>query len=391
MKIKFIPSLLVLSILIILGSSIYLSADSGMKTGVHKPDSSMAKSGKVESAKPSHGGMMPFPMEVTPESLIFPGEKHFANMKQLTFEGEYAEAYFNSDGTKLVYQGHVGSDNCDQIYIMDIETGESKMVSTGTGVTTCSFFKYPANDKIVYASTHASTPDCLKKSAGGHSVAYRIHPEYDIFLSNPDGSDLTQLTDSWGYDAECAFSPDGSSIVWTSLASGDLELWKMNSDGSRKIRLTDEVGYDGGPFFSWDGTKICYRAYHPKSQAEIVEYRDMLKKDMIKSFPLQLWVMNSDGTYKMQVTDNGSTNFCPFFVPVDKRLIFASNYMSESPMDFNLWIVDLDGSNLERLSFSKTFDGFPMFSPDGNKLVFISGRNQKAPRDFNIFVCDWVE
>ena len=368
-----------------------MSAENGMKSGTHKPDAGMTKSGKVESAKPSHSGMMPFPMEITPESLIFPGEKHFANMKQLTFEGEYAEAYFNSDGTKLIYQGHIGADNCDQIYIMDLETGESKMVSTGDGVTTCSYFKYPCDDKIVYASTHAATPDCLKKTTGGHSVAYRIHSEYDVFLANPDGSDLTPLTDSWGYDAECAFSPDGTSIVWTSLASGDLELWKMNSDGSHKIRLTDEIGYDGGPFFSSDNRKICYRAYHPTSSDEMAEYKDLIKKDMVKSYPLQLWVMNADGTGKMQVTDNGKTNFCPFFAPGDDRLIFATNYMSESPMDFNLWIVDLDGSNLERLSYSKTFDGFPMFSPDGKKLAFISGRNQKAPRDFNIFICDWVE
>ena len=135
MKINTIPFLLILSILIILGLSIYLFADSGIKAGTHKPDG-RAKSVKVESVKPSHAGMMPFPMEKTPESLIFPGEKHFANMKQLTLEGEYAEAYFNSDGTKLIYQGHVGADSCDQMYIIDIESGETDMVSTGDGVCT---------------------------------------------------------------------------------------------------------------------------------------------------------------------------------------------------------------------------------------------------------------
>ncbi|SVD99370.1 uncharacterized protein METZ01_LOCUS452224, partial [marine metagenome] len=84
--------------------------------------------------------------------LIQKGETHFKNIRQLTFSGENAEAYFSFDGTKLIYQAHDGDSLCDQIYVMDIKTGDSKMVSTGDGTTTCSYFEYPETKKIIYAS-----------------------------------------------------------------------------------------------------------------------------------------------------------------------------------------------------------------------------------------------
>ena len=86
------------------------------------------------------------------EPLNIPGEIHFKDIRQLTFSGENAEAYFSFDGRKLIFQAHDGEKLCDQIYIMDIETGKTKLVSTGDGVTTCGYFQYPDNDKIIYSS-----------------------------------------------------------------------------------------------------------------------------------------------------------------------------------------------------------------------------------------------
>jgi Tol biopolymer transport system component len=208
---------------------------------------------------------------------------------------------------------------------------------------------------------------------------------------NADGSDLKRLTETSGYDAEAVYANDGSKILFTSVRDGDLELYSMNADGSNPTRLTHELGYDGGSFYSWDDKLICYRASHPTDSTEIADYKGLLDQGLIRPGKLELWVMNADGTGKRQVTSNGSANFCPFFHPDGKRLIFASNMNDPKKRNFDLFMINIDGTGLERITFNETFDGFPMWNKDGTKLVFASNRNQAKPGETNIFIADWVE
>ena len=322
--------------------------------------------------------------------LIQEGEEHFKNLRQLTFSGENAEAYFSSDGKNLIFQAHDGDGLCDQIYIMDIATGSAEMVSTGNGVTTCSYFQYPDNDEIIYASTHLADSDCPPKPDYSMGYIWKLYEGYDIFKASMDGSNLQRLTDTPGYDAEATFSFDGRKIIYTSLASGDLDLWTMNPDGSEKRQLTNRPGYDGGAFYSYDGSTIVWRAYYPDSKKEIADYKALLSENEIRPMALQLQTMNSDGTNQQQVTDNGAANFGPFFFPNGKRIIFSSNLHDEKGRNFDLYAINTDGTNLERITHYEGFDGFPMFSPDGKYLVFASNRNQAKRGDTNIFICEWV-
>ena len=323
------------------------------------------------------------------DHLIQKEETHFKNFRQLTFSGENAEAYFSADGENLIFQAHDGDSLCDQIYIMDIASGSTELVSTGAGVTTCSFFKYPNDDGIIYASTHLVDPDCPPKPDFSQGYIWKLYPGYDIFQAAVDGSNLQRLTDTPGYDAEATFSFDGKKIIYTSLASGDLELWSMNSDGSEKQQLTSRMGYDGGAFYNYDGSKIVWRAYYPETDQEIANYKVLLAENSIRPMALQLWTMNSDGTNKKQVTNNHAANFGPFFFPKRDRIIFSSNMHDKKGRDFDLYAIDADGTGLERITYFDGFDGFPMFSPDGKFLVFASNRNQKKHGDTNIFICEW--
>jgi len=323
-------------------------------------------------------------------SVRVEGEGHLTNTRQLTSGGENAEAYFDRSGRWLIFQSKRDGWPCDRIYVMRDDGSNLRQVSTGRGATTCAFFA-PDGQRIIYCSTHLAGDSCPPKAPHGQGYVWTLHPGYDVFSARPDGSDLKRLTSAPGYDAEAVYSPDGSKILFTSLRDGDLDLYTMNSDGSNPTRLTYELGYDGGGFFSPDGRKIVFRAHHPTDSAEIAAYRALLVEGKIQPHNLELFVMNADGSDRVQVTHNGAANFCPYFHPDGKRIIFSSNVADPQGRDFDLYLISIDGSGLERITYGDTFDGFPMFNADGTRLVFASNRNDAQPGETNIFIADWVE
>ncbi len=325
------------------------------------------------------------------QDMRTPEEKHLRNVRQLTFGGQNAEAYFSADGRKLIFQSQRDNLKCDQIFIMNTDGSDAHMVSTGKGRTTCAYF-FPDGKHILYSSTHAASPECPPPPDWSKGYRWAIYPTYEIYVANPDGSNPKALTHNQGYNAEAVISNDGKKIVFTSTRNGDLDIYIMDADGKNVKQLTNELGYDGGPFFSRDGQWIVYRAYHPTTKEEIDDYKSLLKQNLIRPTSLELWVMKSDGTHKHQITHNGAANFGPYFFPDGKRVIFSTNLVDGGGMgNFELYAINVDGSGLERITYSPAFDGFPMFSPDGKKLVFASNRNAKVPHETNIFIADWVE
>ena len=323
--------------------------------------------------------------------LALPNEKHLSNMRQLTFGGENAEAYFSADGKQLIFQSTREGHGCDQIYSMNIDGSNVKMLSNGEGRTTCSYF-YPNGKRILYSSTYLGDKQCPPRPDYSKGYVWAVYPTYDIFIANPDGSNAKQLTNTPGYDAETTITLDGKKLVFTSMRGGDLDVYTMDADGKNVRQLTNELGYDGGPFWSYDGKQIVYRAYHPKNEEEKKDYLDLLKQNLIRPTTLEIWVMNADGSNKRQVTSNGKANFGPYFFPDGKRIIFASNMDDpKGGRNFELYKINVDGTGLERITYSDAFDGFPMFSPDGKKLVFASNRNGKVQGETNVFIAEWVE
>ena len=324
------------------------------------------------------------------QSLLLPEEKHLRNLKQLTFGGENAEAYFSADGKQLIFQSTRDGHGCDQIYSMNIDGSNPKMLSTGEGRTTCSYF-FPNGRRILYSSTHLGSKECPPRPDFSQGYVWAVYPDFDIFTAKPDGSDLKRLTSTPGYDAETTITLDGKKLVFTSMRDGDLDIYTMNADGTDVRRLTNELGYDGGPFWSYDGKQIVYRANHPQTEKDKADYLRLLKQNQIRPTTLEIWVMNSDGSNKRQVTRNGKANFGPYFFPDGKRIIFASNMDDPRGRNFDLYKINLDGSGQERITFNGTFDGFPMFSRDGKKLVFASNRHAAKEGETNVFIADWVE
>lgn len=322
-------------------------------------------------------------------ATMFEGERHLANLRQITFGGQNAEAYWSSDGSELIFQSTRHSLQCDAIFRMNADGSNVRQITSGEGATTCSFIA-PDGSYIIYASTHLGGAECPPKPDMSRGYTWALYDSYDIFKADPDGKNAVRLTETEGYDAEGVISPDGSKILFTSVRDGDLDIYMMNPDGSEVERLTNEIGYDGGAFFSRDGKSICWRASRP-SGAELTDYLNLLAEGLIRPGKLEIYVMNLDDRKPVQLTTNGRANFGPYFHPDGRRVIFASNMNDPRGRDFDLFMVDIATKAVEQITFNETFDGFPMFSYDGTKLVFASNRDNQVEGETNVFIADWVD
>lgn len=316
--------------------------------------------------------------------------KSLANIRQVTrFFKRAGEGYFSPDGTQIVYQAYPIGYPFYQIYTQPLEKDfEPRRISPGRGRTTCAYFS-PDAKTIMFASAHSDPqPEVTEKMArddaakgGRPRYQWDFDPNMEIYTVGADGLGMKRLTDSAGYDAEGSYSHDGKHIVFTSTRDGDPDIYVMNADGSGVRQITNVDGYDGGPFFSPDDKWIIYRT-------------DRKAKDM-----LQVHVIAANGEHDTPLTDNpNQVNWCPYFHPNGKTIIWASADYSRGPMgaNFDLWAMDIawkEGlpkpGTPRRITFHAKADVLPVFSPDGKKLMWSSSRTEDGSTQ--LYIADWVE
>ena len=337
---------------------------------------------------PASNRGLPFLALLAYSSVLAADPAHLSNLRQLTHGGQNAEAYWSPDGKRLVFQSTRDGAQCDQIYVMNVDGSGVRLVSTGKGRTTCGYF-LPDNKHVIYASTHDAGPSCPPSPDRSRGYVWAVYPSYDLYIAT-DASQITRrLTDRPGYDAEATVNWKTGKIIFTSLASGDLDLWSMKLDGADRRQLTRNLGYDGGAVFSRDGKKIAWRAHHPATPSAIDLYKKLLADNLTAPMKMEIYVADADGSNARQITNFGCASFAPTFTPDDRRILFASNKNNCDGRQFELFLIDLDGQNLEQVTSSGGFTSFPEFSPDGKQLVFTSDRNAKERYEFNVFVADW--
>jgi TolB protein len=324
-------------------------------------------------------------------------EIHLKSLRQLTFGGDNAEAYWSFDNKSITFQSNnpAWGLSCDQIFSAPLDsftdsTYRPQIISTGNGRTTCSYFM-PDNKHVLFASTHKGNKACPSVPERKHAYVWPVYNTYDIFISDLKGNIQSQLTDTAGYDAEATVSPDGKKIVFTSTRSGDLELYTMDIDGKNVRQITNQLGYDGGAFFSPDSKKLVFRSSRPKTEEEVKKYKSLLAEGLVEPTQMEIYTVNIDGSELRQVTHLGKANWAPFYHPNGKKILFSSNHKSEKGYDFQLFMINEDGTGLEQITTESVFNSFPMFSPDGKYLVFSSNRNNHGTRATNLFLAEWKD
>ena len=353
-----------------------------------------------DNATNPHKGGHDSHSDAAPDTTVhYKQEKHFKNVRQLTFGGDNAEAYFKFDNSGFAFQAKNPDWDapCDQIYYFPLSDGDMKneipqLISEGLGRTTCSYFM-PGDTSILYASTRSGGDKCPpdpEKRADGKYV-WPIYADFDIYVANLKGELIDTLVSGPGYDAEATVSAQGDKIVFTSDRSGDLELYTCDMDGSNQKQITFELGYDGGAFFSPDGKKLVFRSSRPKTDEEISEYKSLLKQGLVKPTNMEIYICNVDGSELTKVTNLGKANWAPFFNHAQTKIIFSSNHSSARGFEFNLFMINVDGTGLEQITHDHIFDAFPMFSYDGKKLIFSSNRNNGGTHNTNLFIADWID
>ncbi|HEY2881050.1 MAG TPA: biopolymer transporter Tol [Pirellulales bacterium] len=322
--------------------------------------------------------------------------KYLKNIRQLTFDFTKAgEGYFSPDGKTAIFQAVPREYMFYQIYTLpldqasDAKPATPKLISTGRGRTTCSYFS-PDGKGIIFASSHldpnlSETEATQKKQdeedakSGKHRrYQWDFDPAMEIFAADLAGHNLRQLTNSLGYDAEGAYTPDGKHIVFCSNRGGNPNLYVMDADGANVRQLTTASGYNGGPFTSPNGKWVVFRS------------------DRKQEGFLQLHVIGFDGQNDTELTDNIGVNWAPFWHPTKPCIVWTGADHSDphATPNYDLWLMkyeERDGKitpgKITRITDHPAADVLPVFSPDGKRLMWTS--NRTPDHSSQLFIADF--
>ena len=311
------------------------------------------------------------------------------DVQQLTFIGDNGEGYFNAEEAEIIFQSKRNGNECDKLYLIDINGENLREFPLQDGAFTCAYYGLN-NEFIFFSSTMKDGPECpeIYKHPNPRKYIWPLR-NYEIYRWDDNG--YKQLTNAPGYNAETTIHPTERKVIFTSMRDGDIDLYEMDYDGNNVKRITTEFGYDGGAFYSPDGNSIVWRAWYPQNEEEKTQWSNNLNNRYIDAVPLDIYVAKRDGSDKKRLTDNGATNWAPSWHPDGKHIVFSSN-MDDWRDDYNafgsnfeLYMIHIDTLKLMRLTNNNTFDSFPVISKNG-KIVFSSNRNANNPRQTNIFI-----
>jgi Tol biopolymer transport system component len=278
-----------------------------------------------------------------------------------------AEFYFSPDGKSMIGNAKLGDDTVHYVYTVNIDGTDIKKIND-RGEDACSYY-FPDGKRLIYTSTR----DNLDMPKGKWSDPLNYPQGAELYICDPDGSNVTRLTNNNYYDAEVSVSPDGEWVLYTRQIDGSLDLWKMRPDGSedQQITFTDEW-QEGGSFYL-DNETIIYRAWKKSDQGQ-------------RGMPMTIFTIKHDGTDTRQITHDDGTNWAPFPAPDGDHFVFIKVL---PPHNFEIYLMSVKTGKQTRLTYNDAFDGFPVISPDGKLMGFSSSRDEpEGVRNLSPYLMD---
>ena len=200
----------------------------------------------------------------------------------------------------------------------------------------------------------------------------------EIYVMNPDGTQPINLSDDPGSDSGASWSPDGTRIAFVSRRDGDSEIYTMDADGSNQTNLTRREGSDYFPVWSPDGNQIAYMSNRGGGIVLDVDPK------IVPSTNFEVYVMDADGTDKVNVSDHWAWDGNPSWSPDGDRIVFETARDEGNGvllielvllLGAEIYVVDSDGTGLTRISNHPADDAYPTWSPAGDRIVFQSNRD----------------
>ena len=319
-------------------------------------------SASVAGAPPTSSVPVPVPKDYTLPVAV-----------QITHEGENSEGRFSPDGQRIIFQSKNRSKHSNsQIYVYSVKSQKDRRVTYNDGEDTGPDFN-KGGTRILYASTtdeEKEHPDPLSSPPPVPAelpVILGKLPDCEVYISEPDGSHISRLTQVPGFDGEAKFSPDDRHIVYTSGRTGDYDLFEMNLYGEDQRRMSSAKGYNGQGAYSPDGKTIALAASHGDEKV------------------MEIFVMDRWGIKPKALTTKAAIHWNPTWSPDGKKILFSSNRDDEK--NFELYSVNPDGTCLKRLTYASGWDLYPDVSADGTKVLFTSNRSGVN----QLYVMDYVE
>ena len=335
-----------------------------------------------------------------PANALAKSEPGVRDARQLTFPTRFikaGESYFSPDAKRIVFQAiEVPTDGGEPadfyaMFVADlvrdgnddiVALDNIRCVSPVGSANTCGLFHPTKPSTLLFGSTIGAptAPNAPGFQRGTSRYKWSFPPEtriVEVDLSADSGKadrspeSLSTLEgDGTAYVAEGSVSPDGRFLLFTSLETGDGDLYVRDAKTGARTALVKAAGYDGGPFFSPEGKRICYRS-------------DRKQDNLLQVFTADL-VFGPDGgitgvTNERQLTSNEHVNWCPFFRPDGKTLLYASSEVGHRNYEVFEIVLPTDGSQepiRRRVTESDGADVLPVFSPDGKWMLWTGQRHE---------------
>lgn len=220
-----------------------------------------------------------------------------------------------------------------------------------------------------------------------------------------------RLTHDGQFKQRPAWSPDGTSLIFTRHRGATMTLWQLTLATGAEVRVTENQDPEFDAVFAPDGKSLLYSFDKASpNQGDIEVYR--WDFDARQSTPIattrgqlsheewatwspdgkrvaftttrhgnqELAVADLNGENEVRLTSDPALDLHPAWSPDGRHLLFATARWG----DLELARIDSDGKNLVRITDSPGLDDYPAWSPDGKWLAFCSNRSG----DLEIYVAE---